>query len=148
METTYQGAQEDATEKISNAIATLGDDLDGIVSTSYEPATAAALILAEMENTRIKYIGIDDDDAMLNAIRDGWIDGTFAQSPYMIGYMPALLLKLLAEGYVPKQDHAVVDAGGLIVTKDNIDTYIDELWDQIYTTADQVTTMYFDPPAN
>ena len=139
-------SQEEATEKISNAIAALGNDLDGMITTGYVPTVAASLILSEMENDRIVYVGIDDDPVVLDAIEDGYITGTFDQSPYMHGYISALYLKFLGDGYTPKEDYVFIDSGGLIVTKENLDTFMDLLWDEVYAKAETLEKDYFNPP--
>ena len=139
-------SQEEATEKISNAIAALGNDLDGMITTGYVPTVAASLILSEMENDRIVYVGIDDDPVVLDAIKNGYITGTFEQSPYMHGYISALYLKFLADGYTPKEDYVFIDSGGLIVTKENLDTFLDPLWDEVYAKAETLEKDYFNPP--
>jgi len=139
-------SQEEATEKISNAIAALGNDLDGMITTGYVPTVAASLILSEMENDRIVYVGIDDDPVVLDAIKNGYITGTFEQSPYMHCYIYALYLKFLADGYTPKEDYVFIDSGGLIVTKENLDTFLDPLWDEVYAKAETLEKDYFNPP--
>jgi ribose transport system substrate-binding protein len=96
-----------------------------------------------MENDKIVFVGIDDDPVVLDAIKDGYVAGTFAQSPYMHGYISALYLKLLGDGYTPKEDYVYIDSGGLIVTVDNIDTFADLLWDKVYEKAETLAQDYF-----
>jgi ribose transport system substrate-binding protein len=141
-------SQEEGTEKISNAIAALGDELDGMITTGYVPTVAASLILTEMENDKIAYVGIDDDPVVLDAIREGYVTGTFEQSPYMHGYISALYLKFLADGYKPKEDYVFIDSGGLIVTKENIDSFMEPLWEEVYKKAESLEEDYFNPPGS
>ena len=144
-------SQEEATEKISNAIAALGDDLDGMVTTGYVPTVASSLILTEMDNDAyegIVYVGIDDDPVVLEAIENGYVTGTFAQSPYGIAYICASILKLELEGYTAKSDYEFINSWGAIVTKDNVvgAAFQDEIWEYALELAEKLPTDYFNPP--
>jgi len=136
-------AIEECTEKISNALAAGGDSINGIVTTGYNPTVATAQILTEMENDRIAFVGIDDDPAVLKAIEQGYITGTFGQNPYCQGYVTPLLLQYLIDGLEKKQDHAFIDTSGVVITKDNLDTFMDELWNAAFELAENARTEYF-----
>jgi ribose transport system substrate-binding protein len=136
-------AIEECTEKISNALAAQGDAINGIVTTGYNPTVAVAQILTEMENDRIAFVGIDDDPAVLKAIEQGYITGTFGQNPYCQGYVTPLLLEYLIDGLEKKQDYTFVDTYGVLITKDNIDTFGDELWQAAFDLADSAKEEYF-----
>jgi ribose transport system substrate-binding protein len=116
-----------ATNKIESTLAARGDEIDGMIATGYNPTVATARILAERHKDpakkHIHFMGIDDDAAVISAIRDGSIDGTIAQNPFAHGYVPCMLLKLMNEGWTPKADYQFVNAGIVIVTRDNVDTY-------------------------
>ncbi len=144
-------SQEEATEKISNALAALGDDLDGMVTTGYVPTVASSLILTEMENDAyegIIYVGIDDDPVVLKAIEDGYVTGTFAQNPVGIAYLCAKILQLELEGYTPKSDYEFINSWGVIVTKDNVvgAAFQAEVLDFALDLANTFATEYFNPP--
>jgi len=136
-------AIEECTEKISNALAAQGDAVNGIVTTGYNPTVAIAQILTEMENDSIAFVGIDDDPAVLKAIEQGYITGTFGQNPYCQGYVTPLLLQYLIDGMETQQDHAFIDTFGVLITEDNLDTFSDELWQAAYDLADSVKGDYF-----
>ncbi len=74
--------QESADEKINSFLAARGDEIDGIVTSAYVPSTVSATALRNLGDGRIRMVGIDDDPIVLDAIRDGIIDGTMAQNPY------------------------------------------------------------------
>ena len=133
---------EEATEKISNALAGLGDEVDGMVTTGYQPTVAAAQILTEMENDRIAYVGIDDDPIVLRAIEEGYVTGTFAQNPYFQGYVTPVLLMYLIQGYESK-GFEFIDTFGIVVTQDNLDTFADELWQASYDAAENALANWF-----
>jgi ribose transport system substrate-binding protein len=81
-------------------------------------------------------IGIDDDPIVLQAIKDGYLQGTMAQNPYGQGYIAAFVLKRLREGCKIKdgapfqqtaQNKTFIDSGTLLIHAGNIDTYKAEL---------------------
>ncbi|MCG9479434.1 MAG: sugar ABC transporter substrate-binding protein [Actinomycetia bacterium] len=136
-------AIEECTEKVSNALAAGGDSINGIVTTGYNPTVATAQILTEMENDSIAFVGIDDDPAVLKAVEQGYITGTFGQNPYCQGYVTPLLLEYLIDGMEPKADHTFIDTFGVVITQDNLDTFMDELWQAAYDLADNAKSEYF-----
>jgi len=121
----------EATVKLQSALAARRGEIDGIITTGYNPTIAAASVLTEWHkdatHKRIRFIGIDTGDTVLQAIRDGSIDATIAQNPPGHGYVSCLLLKLLLDGWTPVQEYQFIDAGFVVVTKDNVDTYAAEV---------------------
>ncbi len=136
----------EATTKIQGGLAARGQEIDAIIATGYNPTVAAAAILTEWhkdpKHKRIHFIGIDTDKTVIQAIRDGYIDGTIAQNPFAHGYIPIGLLKLMLDGWKPVKPYQFVEAGDVLVTKANIDTYeqeINAITDQI---KKDLTTKY------
>jgi ribose transport system substrate-binding protein len=84
---------------------------------------------ARLRRKHIHFVGIDDDPLVLDAIRNGQIDATISQNPYGHGYITCTLLKYLLDGWKPKEDVYFVNAGIAIVTKENVDTYFDDILD-------------------
>lgn len=117
----------EATTKIQSALAARAGDLDGIIATGFNPTVATAAILTEWHkdpsHKRIRFIGIDTDATVLRAIREGAIDATIAQNPFGHGYLSCALLQLLLEGWTPRQPYQFVDAGLVVVSRTNLDTY-------------------------
>ena len=71
-------------------------------------------------------LGVDDTDENIQCIRDGKIKGTVVVSFWNYGYQAAYwLYQNITEGRVPEQE--VNDAGTMMVTMDNIDTYEEQL---------------------
>ena len=121
---------EEGTEKIQNAVAANLKDIDGIICTGYTTTVAATSILTELHESggkKIRFVGIDDDPLVLDAIRSDMIDATIAQNPYGHGYIGCTLLQYLSDGWKPKDDAYFVNAGIAIVTKENVDTYFDDI---------------------
>ena len=120
---------EEGTEKIQSAISARLNEIDGIVCTGYVITVATTTILKELNaagGKQIHFVGIDDDQLVLDAIRAGQIDATVAQNPYGHGYLSCLLLKYLQDGWKPKEGAYFVNAGIAIVTKENVDTYFQQ----------------------
>ena len=79
-------APEPAEEKINAFPAAQADKVDGIVTTAWVPAVVAANSLRKIGDKRIKMVGIDHDEVVLKAIKDGYVHGTMLQNPYGQGY--------------------------------------------------------------
>lgn len=120
--------QESADEKINSFLAARGEEIDGIVTTAYVPSTVSATALRNLGDGRIRMVGIDDDPIVLDAIRDGIIDGTMAQNPYGQAYVGAEILAMLKHGCTPAEDAPYfVNSGTLLISADNVETYGDDL---------------------
>lgn len=122
---------EEATQKVGDTLSANIDKVDGIIATGYTPSVAIAQVLSEYKSkggTRtIHAVGIDTDDIVVQAIKDGVMDGTIVQNPYGHGYLSLLLLKYLSEGYKPKDGAYFVDGGFTFANKDNLTTYNDDI---------------------
>jgi len=140
----------EATVKIQSALAARMNEIDGMITTGYNPTIAAASVLTEWHkdprHKRIRFIGIDTGATVLQAIRDGAIDATIAQNPPGHGYISCLLLKLLLDGWTPVQDYQFIDAGIVIVTKDNLEAYAAEVRKITDGIAADLKTKYLRAP--
>lgn len=137
-------AVEQCIEKISSALAAQGDKVTGIVTTGYNPTVAVSTILSEMKNTKIAFVGIDDDPVVLKAIKEGYVTGTFNQNPYLQGYVCPLLLQYLIDGAVTKEAYVFIDSSGVLITKENVDGgFMDTLWGAATDLAAKAKTEYF-----
>jgi ribose transport system substrate-binding protein len=140
----------ESTTKIQSALAARADEIDGIITTGYNPTIAAAAVLTEWHkdpaHKKIRFIGIDTGATVLQSIRDGYIDATVAQNPPGHGYISCMILKLMLDGWRPKQDYQFINAGIVIVTRQNVDTYQQEVQKITAGIAADLTTRYLDPP--
>jgi ribose transport system substrate-binding protein len=140
----------EATVKIQSALAARMDEIDGIITTGYNPTIAAASVLTEWhkdpKHKRIRFVGIDTGPTVLQAIRDGSIDATIAQNPPGHGYLSCLLLKLLLDGWTPVGEYQFIDAGIVVVTRDNLETYAAEVGRITERIAGDLRTKYLRPP--
>jgi ribose transport system substrate-binding protein len=140
----------EATVKIQSALAARMNEIDGIITTGYNPTIAAASVLTEWHkdpaHKRIRFIGIDTGETVLKAIREGAIDATVAQNPPGHGYLSCLLLKDLLDGWAPVRDYQFIDAGIVVVTKANVDSYAAEVRAITDRLAGELRTRYLKPP--
>jgi ribose transport system substrate-binding protein len=128
--------QEQGDQKINALLAAQKDQIGGMIATGYISSVVAATALRNLGDKRIKFIGIDDDKIVLDAIRDGFVAGTMAQNPYGQGYIGAYALDQLASGCTVKADAPFIqtpqtarfiDSGTLLISAANIDSYVDDL---------------------
>ncbi len=126
-------APEPAAEKIGAFMATRSGDIDGIITTAWVPAVAASNALRKMGDKRIKMVGIDHDDVVLKAIKDGFVNGTMLQNPYGQGYIGAYTLDRLRHGCIIKADapwksntltKRFIDSGTVYVNAAKVDNYV------------------------
>jgi len=74
-------APEPAEEKINAYLAAHADEVDGIITTAWVPAVVASNALRKIGNKRIKMVGIDHDEVVLKAIKDGSCTGPCCRTP-------------------------------------------------------------------
>lgn len=74
--------------------------------------------------------GVDDTDETLDLIKNGELDGTVVTSFWNYGYQAAYwLYQNITEGLTPEE--VSNDAGTILVTNDNVDTYADSLKEKV-----------------
>ena len=126
-------APEPAEEKINAFLATQAGNVDGIITTAWVPAVVAANALRKMGDKRIKMVGIDHDEVVLKAIKEGYVHGTMLQNPYGQGYIGSFAMDKLRSGCQVKPDapfqsteltDQFIDSGTAFVGADKVDTYI------------------------
>jgi ribose transport system substrate-binding protein len=129
-------APQPAEEKINAYLAAHANDVDGIVTTAWVPAVTAANALRKLGDKRIKMVGIDHDEVVLKAIKDGFVNGTMLQNPYGQGYLGSYVLNKLRSGCKLKDDASwksnaltkkFVDSGTVFVDASQVDTYVDAM---------------------
>ena len=111
-----------AQKAVADLLAAKGSQINGIVTTAYNPAVAAAEGVNQ-SGLPIKVIAIDDDQTILSAIKDGSVSGTVVQNPVGQAYVGSYVLMKLAGGCTMKTPGLVVDSGSFVVTQDKVDTY-------------------------
>lgn len=126
-------APEPAEEKINAYLAAHAGDVDGIITTAWVPAVVAANALRKIGDKRIKMVGIDHDEVVLKAIKDGFVNGTMLQNPYGQGYIGSYALDRIRHGCKVKADapfktialtNRFIDSGTVYADKDAVDNYV------------------------
>ncbi|MEM8665859.1 MAG: substrate-binding domain-containing protein, partial [Pseudomonadota bacterium] len=129
-------APEPADEKINAFLAAQGENVDGIVTTAWVPAVVAATSLRNLGDKRIKMVGIDHDEVVLDAIKDGFVHGTMLQNPYGQGYIGVYAMDLVRGGCGVKDDapwkttaqtNKFIDSGTAFVGADQVANYQDAM---------------------
>jgi ribose transport system substrate-binding protein len=129
-------APQPAEEKINAYLAAHAAEVDGIITTAWVPAVTAANALRKIGDKRIKMVGIDHDEVVLKAIKDGFLSGTMLQNPYGQGYVGSYVLDKLRSGCTIKDDAPwapnaltakFVDSGTVFVDASQVDTYVDAM---------------------
>lgn len=127
-------APEPAEEKINAYLAAHAGEIDGIITTAWVPSVVAANALRKIGDKRIHMVGIDHDEVVLNAIRDGFVNGTMIQNPYGQAYLGSYALDRLRSGCKVKDDapfasnaltKKFIDSGTALIDASNVDTYVD-----------------------
>ena len=73
-------------------------------------------------------IGMDDSEYTITAIREGIEYASMAQNCYKWGYYSTKMAFLASVGRLGEMPSTSIDSGVVMITKDNLDTYSDELY--------------------
>ncbi|MEU9288553.1 substrate-binding domain-containing protein [Streptomyces sp. NPDC048275] len=112
-----------AQKAVSDLLAAKGDQIQGIVTTAYNPAVAAADAV-KSSGSKTKIVAIDDDAKILSAIKDGSVAATVVQNPVGQAEVGAWALALLQTAQCTMRDPGqIVDSGSFVVTKASVSTY-------------------------
>lgn len=129
-------APEPAEEKINAYLAAHAAEVDGIITTAWVPAVVAANALRKIGDKRIKMVGIDHDEVVLQAIKDGYVHGTMLQNPYGQGYIGSFVANKLRTGCSVKDDapfktnaltDKFIDSGTVFAGIDDVDNYVSSM---------------------
>lgn len=139
---------EEGVTKISSAMGAVGSEINGIVCTGTQTSSAVVQVMSDYyarnpEADPIFVVCCDCADDVMKGIEDGIIYGTMAQNVDAHGYLSCALLYYMAtENMVPAEGQFLVDTGVVLVTKDNLDTYNDDLTALTEKLASELTTTY------
>ena len=97
-------------------------------------------------NKRIRFVGIDTDQVVLDAIRSGAVDATMSQNPYGHGYITCALLSDMLDGWRSNPEYYFVDSGTILVTKDKVDTFQDDIMSVTQRIMGELQSKYLLPP--
>jgi ribose transport system substrate-binding protein len=112
-----------AQKAVADLLAAHGSQINGIVSTAYNPAVAAAGAV-KSGGLPIKVVAIDDDPTVLGDISDGSVYATVVQNPVGQAYVGSYALtKLATKACTMSKPGVIIDSGSFVVTKDNVSSY-------------------------
>ncbi|KQZ07418.1 sugar ABC transporter substrate-binding protein [Agromyces sp. Root1464] len=115
-----------AQKAVADLLAAKGSEINGFVSTAYNPAVASASAVKE-SGLPIKVVAIDDDEVILDGIADGSVSATVVQNPTGQAFVGSwVLAQLQTKACTVKDPGVIVDSGSFVVTTDNLETYTDE----------------------
>ena len=139
---------EEGVEKISSALYANLENINGIVCTGNMSSSAAVQVLDDYyernpDAAKIYLVTIDTAEDVMNGIESGIVYGTIAQNTFAHGYIPFEILRLMnEEGYTKVEGTYFIDSGCVLVTKDNIDTFNDDLQGVTDQIIADLTTVY------
>ena len=133
-----------AQKAVADLLAAHGTTINGIVTTAYNPAVAAASAV-KASGLAIKVVAIDDDPTILAGIADGSVAATVTQNPVGQGYVGAWALgQLASKACTMKSPGLIIDSGSFIVTKDNVKTFDQDRQKMTAQIQSDFTSKYFD----
>ena len=91
---------------------------------AYNPPACLDAIREANRTGKIKVCGFDEQDALLQAIKDGHAQGTISQQPWKYGYESVKAMKRILEGdtgFIPA--NKFMEVPFLVVTKENVDEF-------------------------
>lgn len=146
-------APEPAEEKINAYLAAHAGEIDGIVTTAWVPAVVASNALRKIGDKRIKMVGIDHDEVVLNAIKDGFVHGTMLQNPYGQGYIGSYAADRLRSGCTVKADapfksnaltDKFIDSGTVFAGAADVGNYVGSMQKITKVLFDEFESTYLD----
>ncbi|MFJ8504211.1 substrate-binding domain-containing protein [Streptomyces avermitilis] len=112
-----------AQKAVSDLLAAKGNQIQGIVTTAYNPAVAAADAV-KSSGAKAKVVAIDDDAKILSAIKDGSVAATVVQNPVGQAEVGSWALALLqTKQCTMRHPGQIVDSGSFVVSKADVGTY-------------------------
>ena len=112
---------------VSSAMLAAYPEINIILSFTGEGGASAAQSAAEVGRD-VCIIGMDDSDLTLTAIKNGTEYASMAQNCYKWGYYSTKMAFLAAVDRLNEMESTKIDSGVVMITKDNADTYSDELY--------------------
>ena len=114
-------------EKVSDAIAS-NPEATGIICCAGTASKGVANALADYygSNPDAKHIycgTMDQAEEVITGIKNGQIDYTVAQNGWAMGYISALTLCMMEDGWKPVNDGQFIDTGYIFIDQSNADTW-------------------------
>jgi ribose transport system substrate-binding protein len=128
----YAGATKDSAMSAARPLVQkFGGQADGIFAVNESSAAGMLEVLRQVPandaGKRIRFVGFDASPPLLDAVREGQIDGLVLQNPFRMGYLGTWVALQAVEGRdvnagpPPWNQHAI-STGETMVTRDNVDS--------------------------
>jgi ribose transport system substrate-binding protein len=121
----YAGATQDtAVREATPLLNNLRDrGVDGIFAPNESSASGMLAALRSLQlNKKIHLVGFDSSAPLVDALREGDVDGLILQDPYRMGYLGVWTLVQYLEGYnVTPDGQKVQSTGENVITRENLD---------------------------
>lgn len=142
----YAGATQDTALKEATPLLNnlRNQGIDGIFAPNESSASGVLAAMRSLQlNKKVKLMGFDSSAPLVDAVREGDVDGLILQDPYRMGFLSVWTLVQHLEGFdVTPNGQRVQSTGENVVTKSNIDTTaVRELFE-----PDLQAKRTFDPP--
>lgn len=114
------------------------------VDEGYEKVTDA--IASNPDANHIYCATMDQAEEVLAGIKKGQIDYTVAQNGWAMGYVSALSLCMLDDGWVPVTDGQFIDTGYIFIDQNNVDTWQSDIEAAATELIASLETKWFKQP--
>jgi ribose transport system substrate-binding protein len=120
----YAGATvDDAKKNAGPLLIAHKDKLDGLFTVNESSSTGVLNALRSQGlNGKVRFVTFDSSEPLLQAIREGDIDGTVVQDPYRMGYLGVWTMVKHLEGLDVSAGGKDLSTGEYVVTRDNLDS--------------------------
>jgi ribose transport system substrate-binding protein len=121
----YAGPTVDSAQKEASPLLNQLRDqgLDGIFAPNESSASGMLAALRSLKlNKQVRFVGFDSSPPLLDALREGDIDGLVLQDPYRMGYLGVWTLVHHLEGYDVNADQKKqLPTGETVITRETVD---------------------------
>ena len=120
----YAGATKDsALKEAAPLVNRLRDEIDGIFAPNESSASGMLDALRSLGlNKKVRLMGFDSSEPLLQAVEEGDVDGLILQDPYRMGYLGVWTLVQYLEGRDVGAGGKDLGTGEYLITRDNLNT--------------------------
>ncbi len=116
----YAGATRESAFKEAQNLLTKFSSLDGVFCPNESSAAGMLRALQTAGKAgKVKYVGFDSSETLLNGLKAGEMDGLVVQNPFLMGYLG---VKTAVEVLQGKKVKRRIDTGVVLVTRENMAT--------------------------
>lgn len=119
----YAGATKDsALKEAAPLVNRFREQIDGIFAVNESSASGMLDALRGLGlNGKVRFMGFDSSGPLLQAVREGDLDGLILQDPYKMGYLGVWTLVHHLQGYNVRAGGPVLGTGEHLITQANLD---------------------------